>query len=185
MGALGHCSWFIQGLGFLFFSFLVKERLGLLLDEELSFIPFAIAIIWMQGWMIWAKALVVLSTQRYKGDSRVLSVYAVRYCVGIKNGTKTPPGITRCSLSWWQLLSENRWTSFWEIAKVLKDKKEETARESHGSSPILSWKLQAHRVMFESIGNKGFVALFFFPLGKRQQNQQFFDVKISKNQNQG
>jgi hypothetical protein len=56
---------------FLFFSFLVKERLGLLLDEELSFIPFAIAIIQMQGWMIWAKALVVLSTQRYKGDSRV------------------------------------------------------------------------------------------------------------------
>ncbi len=56
---------------FSFLFFFVKERLGVPLDEIFSFIPFAIVIIQMQGWMIWAKALVVLSTQWYKGDSRV------------------------------------------------------------------------------------------------------------------
>jgi hypothetical protein len=56
---------------FSFLFFFVKERLGVPLDEKLSFIPFAIVIIQMQGWMIWAKALVVLSTQWYKGDTRV------------------------------------------------------------------------------------------------------------------
>ncbi len=54
---------------FSFLFFFVNERLGLLLDEEFSFIPFAIVIIQIQGWMIWAKALVMLSTQWYKGDS--------------------------------------------------------------------------------------------------------------------